>query len=85
MFAAGVIALIGTVIERPLNTSFPFVQLILAAIGLGSMISYAKLRQRIIKKREFKHQVSLTAYLFPNLREWLGGHHGAAGHAGSSK
>ncbi len=85
MFAAGAVTTIRTVMEKPIPTSFPLAQLVLGSIGLCSMVSYVILRQRIIDKRESGQQVTLTTYLFLHIREWLGGHHGAAGHAGSGK
>ncbi len=85
MFAAGIATLVRTVMEKPINTNFPLVQLILGSLGLCSMVGYVILRQRIMSKRESQKRVGRTAYQVPNLREWLGGHHGATSHAGSSK
>lgn len=85
MFAAGLLTLITRLMEKPITTNFPLAQIILGFIGLCSMVSYVILRQRIVNKRGSKQQISYTAYLLPNFRQWLGGHHGATGHAGSAK
>ncbi len=84
MSAAGLLTQFTKLMETPLSTSFPLAQLILGCIGLCSMVSYAVSRQRIIRKRESGQQISLTDYLFPYVREWFGGQHGATGHAGAA-
>ncbi len=81
MFTASAITLFRQVMDKPISSSFPLPQLILVSIGLGSMISYVLIRHRVVSKRKSELQISPTTYLFPYIREWPGGHHGAAGHA----
>ena len=78
MFPAGLMALITQSTETPIRMSFPLVQLFLGSIGLCSMVCYALIRQRIVNREESEQQPSLATRLFPFVREWLGGHHGAA-------
>jgi hypothetical protein len=69
-------------IEEPVTTNFPLLQLVLGFVGLCSMISYAITRQEIRDRSQSEQQQRSTACLLRHVREWLGKHYGAAGHAG---
>ena len=84
MFDAGAIIFVRKLMDTPISSSIPLPQVVLGCIGLCSMISYALTRQRILKRQRPDMQADLTDYLFPYIREWFGGHHGATGHAGAA-
>ena len=64
-----------------MNVAMP--QLVLGAVGLGTMISYAIHRLKVVRRHEAGQRVHSALLLPRHLRQWLGGNHDVAGHARS--
>lgn len=70
-------------LARPTDTNIPLLQLILGAIGLCSMISYAIERHKRTSEHQLKRQEHSAAWLLRYLWHRFGEHYGDANHAKS--
>ena len=67
--------------SEPLTTTLPLAQMLLGAIGLASMISYAIRREALTRTFNWRLKRRSALLLARSLRQGLGGHHHVAAHA----
>ena len=75
------LVLIALLFAEPTVTTIPILQLFLGAVGLCTMISYARCRLKIRSRYESGGKEHAPILLLRHASQWLGEHHHAAGHA----
>ncbi len=75
------ITLLSLLGSEPVTTTVPVPQLLLGAVGLGSMVAYAIRRHTLTRACDSQPKHRSALLLARSLLQWLGGDHHVAAHA----